>query len=153
VRPGAAAGLATGLGVVAVAGMTVLGGVAPEWAVLLGLPFTAFMLLFLLAPGGVEAIWAPLPDPATRPSEHLATSLESRLSEAADYQPRFRSRVQPRLARLAMAKLRRNGIDELHDPRAPEVLSAQLHRLVTDPDATMPDPKTAAAIFATLEES
>jgi hypothetical protein len=153
VRPVAAGGVSVTLGAVAVAGMIVLAGVRPVWAVLIGLPFIAFMLLFLLAPGGVEPIWAPLPDPSTRPSEHLATALESRLSEAADYQPRFRSRVQPRLARLAVAKLRRHGIEDLHDPRASGVLGAEVYRLAVDQDATLPDPKTTAALFRTLEES
>lgn len=138
---------------IGVAGMIVLGGVEPIWAVLLGLPVTAFVLLSLLAPDAVEPIWAPLPDPTTRPSEHVATSLESRLSEALDYQSRFRTRVQPRLARLALVRLHRAGIRDLDDPRAPGVLGTALHRLVTDPTATMPDPKTAAALFVKLEET
>ena len=107
----------------------------------------------LLAPGAAEPIWAPLPDVHTRATEHLATSLASRLSESSEYPSRFRTRLQPRLARLALVKLRRAGIEELHDPRAPEVLGAELHRLVTDPDATLPGPARAAALFATLEET
>jgi hypothetical protein len=112
---------ALAVGALVVAGMRVLAGVQLPWAVLLGVPVTAFTLLFLLMPVAAEAVWAPLPEP-------------------------------PRLASLALVKLRRAGIDELHDPRAPDVLGAQLHRLVTDPNATMPDPRTAAALFASLAE-
>lgn len=145
--------LSVGVTVAAVAGMIVLGGVRWWWALLIGLPVGLFVLSWRLAPEVVEPIWAPLPEPVARPSEHLATSLESRLSEAHDRQSRFGMRVQPRLARLALARLRRAGIAELDDPRAPAVLGEQLHRLVTDPNAAMPDPKTAATLFAVLEES
>ena len=151
--PRVAVPLSIGVGVVMVAGMTVLGGVEPTWAALLGLPVVALALLWPLTPGGVEPIWAPLPDPSARATEHLATSLASRLAEAHEYPNRFHTRLQPRLARLALVKLRRAGIDELHDPRAPDVLGADLHRLVTDPNARLPGPAAAAALIATLEET
>jgi hypothetical protein len=143
---------ALAVGALVVAGMRVLAGVQLPWAVLLGVPVTAFTMLFLLMPVAAEAVWAPLPEPPTRATEHLAATLASRLDEAAGHAGRFRTRVQPRLASLALVKLRRAGIDELHDPRAPDILGAQLHRLVTDPNATMPDPRTAAALFASLAE-
>lgn len=151
--PRVAVPLSIGIGAVTVAVMTVVGGVRLEWSALIGVPVVAFTLLWLLAPGGAEPIWAPLPDPTTRATEHLASSLASRLAEAREYPSRYGTRLQPRLARLALVKLRRAGIDELHDPRAPAVLGAELHRLVTDPAATLPDPTRAAALFATLEET
>ena len=152
-RPRLAVPLAVAVGAVMVAVMTVVGGVALEWSALIGVPIVAFSLLWLLAPGGAEPIWAPLPDPTTRATEHLATSLASRLAESSEYPTRFRTRLQPRLARLALVKLRRTGIDELHDPRAPAVLGAEVYRLVTDPAAVLPEPAKAAALFATLEEN
>jgi hypothetical protein len=152
VRPVWAAVAATAVGVLAVAGMRVLAGVELRWAILLGVPVVACTLLFLLTPAAAEAVWAPLPEPAARPTEHLAAAFASRLGEAAEHPARFRTRVQPRLARLALVKLRRAGVDDLHDPRASEVLGERLHRLVTNPNATMPDPHEAAALFATLDE-
>ncbi|HEY3263468.1 MAG TPA: hypothetical protein VGJ95_24880 [Pseudonocardiaceae bacterium] len=151
-RPRIAVPLAVAIGTVAVAIMTVVGGVELEWAALIGLPVVAFALLWLLSPVGAEPVWAPLPDPSARATEHLATSLASRLVEATEYPSRFRTRLQPRLARLALVKLRRAGIQELSDPRAPAVLGAELHRLVTDPAAILPGPARSAALFATLDQ-
>ncbi len=145
--------LAVFLGLLAVFGMSFFGGVATVWSALFGVPVTVFVLMVLMSPAGVEPVWAPLPDPGSKATEHLAASLSSRLTEAYDTPTRYRTRLQPRLARLAAARLRRAGIDELFDPRAPDVLGKDLYRLVTDPHATMPDPKTAAALFAKLEES
>jgi hypothetical protein len=152
-KPKAAIPLAVAIGAVMVAAMDVVGGVPLLWSALIGLPVVAFTLLWLLAPGAAEPIWAPLPDLPSRATEHLATSLASRLSESSEYPSRFRTRLQPRLARLALVKLRRAGIEELHDPRAVAVLGAELHRLVTAPDATLPGPARAATLFATLEET
>lgn len=151
-RARVAAPVALVVGLTSVFGMSFFGGVAPEWSALFGVPVTLFAFMVLLSPTGVEPLWAPLPDPTTRATEHLAASLASRLSEAADTPSRYRTRLQPRLARLALARLRRAGIDELYDPRAPAVLGEDLYRLVTDPDVTLPDPRTAAAMFARLEE-
>lgn len=150
--PRVAGGVAVLAGVAGVAGMTVLGGVAPAWAALLGVPVTVLALLVTLSPPGVEPVWSPLPEPSGKATEHMAASLSSRLSEAYDSPRRYLTRLQPRVARLALARLRRAGIDDLHDPRAPDVLGEQLYRLATDPSATLPDPKTAAALFARLEE-
>lgn len=140
------------IGLLAVFGMSFFGGIAPEWSALFGVPVTVFALMVMLSPTGVEPVWAPLPDPIAKATEHLAASLASRLSEAHDTPSRYRTRLQPRLAKLAAARLRRAGIEELFDPRAPAVLGEDLYRLVTDPEATLPDPRTAAAMFARLEE-
>ena len=152
-KPVVAVPVAVAIGLVSVFGMSFFGGVAPIWSALFGVPITVFVVMVMLSPVGVEPVWAPLPDPASRATEHLAASLSSRLTEAYDTPTRYRTRLQPRLARLAAAKLRRAGIDELYDPRAPAVLGKDLYRLVTDPHATLPDPRTAAAMFATLEEN
>jgi hypothetical protein len=152
VRPAVAAPASVVTGIVAAFGMSFFGGIAVEWSALFAVPVTVFVYLVLQSPIGVEPVWAPLPDPHGRATEHMAASLASRLAEAADSPGRYRTRLQPRLAALATAKLRRAGIDELYDPRAPAVLGDDLYRLVTDPDATMPDPRTATAMFARLEE-
>jgi hypothetical protein len=143
---------AIAVGIVAALVMWFIGGVLAPWAVLLALPITAVTLLGLLAPRGAEPIWAPLPEPAGSPTEHQAATLASRLAEAVEYPVRYRTRVQPRLRVLALAKLRRAGIEELADPRAASVLGPRLYWLVTDQDAKLPDPRTAAALFAELEE-
>ena len=149
-RPLVAVLLTVATGVLAGIGLRVLGGLLTPWAVLLAVPIAAVTMVGLLAPRGAEPIWAPLPEPAGRATEHQAASLASRLAEAAEYPTRFQTRVQPRLRRLALAKLRRAGIEELDDPRAAAVLGARMHRLVTDPTATMPDPETAAELFSGL---
>lgn len=151
-RAAVAAPVSVGFGIVAAFGMSFFGGIAVEWSALFAVPVTVFVYLVLQAPTGVEAVWAPLPDPHSRATVHVAASLASRLGEAFDTPSRFRTRLQPRLAALATARLRRAGIDELYDPRAPAVLGDDLYRLVTDPDATLPDPRTATAMFARLEE-
>lgn len=150
--PRAALSSAVVLGMVAVFGMSFFGGIAPLWSALFGLPVTLFALMVMLTPAGVEPVWAPLPEPPTRSTTHLAAGLTSRLSEVAARPRRFRTRLQPRLVPLAIARLRRAGIDDLADPRAPSVLGADLYRLVTDPAATLPDPHTTAALIARLEE-
>lgn len=144
--------IAVMVGILAVLGLRFLGGVLIHWAALLALPITAVTLLGLLVPRGAEPAWAPLPEPPGSPTAHQAATLASRLAEAADHQARYRTRVQPRLRVLALAKLRRAGIEELADPRAASVLGSRMHRLVTDQNAKLPDPRTAATLFAELEE-
>lgn len=151
-RPVKASVLAVGVGVLAVAAMAVLGGVTPLWSALLGVPVTVFALLALLSPGGVEPVWAPLPERAGRATEHAAASLASRLTEAHENPARFRTRLRPRLERVAVAELRRHGVPSLDDPRAPGVLGADLWRLVTDQHATLPGPAVLTRLLAHLEE-
>ncbi|HEY0636220.1 MAG TPA: hypothetical protein VGD67_01110 [Pseudonocardiaceae bacterium] len=151
-RPAVALAGAVLIGCVAVVCMSFFGGVAYFWSALLGVPVTLFAFMVLLSPTGVEPVWAPLPEAPGRATEHSAASLASRLSEAHDNPARFRSRLQRRLAALALAKLRRAGIEELHDPRAAGVLGPQLLQLVTAADAALPDPTTTAALIARLEE-
>jgi hypothetical protein len=144
---------AIAVGILAALGLRFLGGVFAPWAVLLALPITAVTLLGLLPPRGAEPVWAPLPEPEGSVTAHQASALASRLVEAVDNPARYPIRVQPRLRVLALARLRRAGIEELADPRAALVLGPRLHRLVTDQNAKLPeDPRTAAALFAELEE-
>ena len=151
-KPLKASLIAGTVGVLAGLGMAILGGMAVEWAVLIAVPITAVTLVWLRAPRAADPIWAPLPEPTGGATEHQAAGLASRLSESADNPRRFATRVQPRLRALALAKLRRAGIEELADPRAVSVLGPRLHHLVVHPDAVIPDPRTAAALFAELEE-
>jgi len=144
--------IAVTVGTLAALGLRFLGGVLTPWAVLLALPITAVTLLGLLPPRGAEPVWAPLPEPEGSPAAHQAAALASRLGEAVEYPARYRTRVQPRLRTLALAKLRRAGIEELADPRAASVLGPRMYRLVTDENVKLPDPRTAAALFAELEE-
>lgn len=151
-KPLKAALIAVTVGVLAGFGLAILGGMVTQWAVLVAAPITAVTLVSLRAPSGADPVWAPLPDLHGGGTEHQAAALASRLAESAHNPGRFVTRVQPRLRALAVAKLRRAGIDELADPRAVSVLGPRLHLLVTHPDAVVPDPRTAAALFAELEE-
>lgn len=151
-KPLKAALIAVTVGVLAALGMAILGGMVTHWAVLVAVPITAVTLVSLRAPTGADPIWAPLPDQHGGGTEHQAAALASRLAESAGNPARFVTRVQPRLRTLAMAKLRRAGIEELADPRAVSVLGPRLHLLVTSRDAVVPDPRTAAVLFAELEE-
>lgn len=144
---------ALAVGVAAVAMMSVLGGIAPLWAALLGVPATLFTLLVLVSPAGVEPVWAPLPERGSRATEHAAASLASRLAEAAENPARYRTRLRPRLQRIALAELRRHGVPSLDDPRAPELLGSDLHRLVTDERATLPGPAAVTRLLAHLKEN
>lgn len=134
------------------AGLRILGGVVTPWAVLLAVPIGVLTAGYVLSPRGAEPIWAPLPALESSATNHQASSLASRLSEASEFPDRYRTRLQPRLRRLAVVRLRRAGVPNLDDPRAAGVLGAPLYRLVTDPTVPLPDPATAATLFAKLEE-
>lgn len=151
-KPRTAVLITIAVGVLAGFGLRLIGGVFTPWAVLLALPIAGVTMVGLLSPRGAEPVWAPLPESSGRATEHQAATLASRLAEAVDYPTRYPSRVQPRVRRLALAKLRRAGIEELDDPRAPSVLGQRLYRLATDPTARLPDPRTTAGLFAELEE-
>lgn len=151
-KPLKATAIAVAVGVLSGLGMAILGGMTVQWAVLLAVPVMAVTLVGLRSPRGAEPVWSPLPDGHGGATEHQAAALASRLAESVDNPSRFATRVQPRLRALAVAKLRRAGIEELADPRAVSVLGSKLHHLVTHPDAVMPDPRTAAVLFAELEE-
>jgi hypothetical protein len=88
---------------------------------------------------------------------HLdASVLATRLADAAADQSRFRTRIQPRLAKAALARLRHlpglDNVADLRDPRAAEALGPELHRLLTDPRSALPNPKTLAILLDRLEQ-
>lgn len=122
--------------------------VPPFWAVLVALPPTAVTLAGALFAGTFDADWTPEPDaPAASVTSH-ASSLTERLERSTLDQYRFVARVRPRLRRIAVAAVGQN----LDSPEAREKLGAELHRLLTAPDAQLPPPKTFAALMRRLEE-
>ncbi len=126
------------------------------WAVLVALPPAAAVFLTAQFAGTFDQDWSPEPDlPASSVCLH-ASSLGDRLSQAATDRYRFTSRVQPRLRRLALSWLRRHpdvaDVADLHDPRARELLGADLHDLLVSPSARLPKPAEFAAMVRRLEE-
>ena len=121
------------------------------WAVLLALPLGALALLASRLPRATDVVWAPQPAHVATATSAQAGTLAGRLAEAAVDQDRFANRVQPRLRRLAEARLRqRHGIPDLGDPRAREALGDELHRLLTDPKAPLPGPSRLADLLEHL---
>ncbi|MCG8920491.1 hypothetical protein L6E12_32465 [Actinokineospora sp. PR83] len=139
---------------VAVAGLGVWPGDLPVfWAVTLGVPAAAVAAVGARFSGALEPRWAPLPDPADSATEPQAANLATRLAEAADDPVRFHTRLRPRLRRLALATLRaEHGVSDLDDPRAVDLLGADLHALLTDPAAVLPGPERLERMLARLEE-
>jgi hypothetical protein len=138
------------------AGLARLIGTPVLWATLIAMPMALVLLLMLSTPAGIEPTWTAPPVPPSAAAHLDASTLASRLDDASVDQGRFHGRVQPRLAALALAKLRgRHGLadlPDLADPRAEAALGPQLHRLLTDPAATLPEPKSLAAMLNRLEE-
>lgn len=135
----------------------VLVGPPLSWAALIALPLAAFVLLVLATPPGVEPSWAPLPEPPSSAGYLDASTLAGRFEDAAVDQSRYRLRVQPRLAELTVATLRRKpglaDLTGLADPRAVAVLGSDWHAVLTDPAATLPPPAVLLAMLARLEEA
>jgi len=126
------------------------------WSALIALPMALILLLLLTTPTGVEPTWSAPPLPPSAAAHLDASTLASRLDDAAVDQGRFHGRVQPRLAALALAKLRcrpaLGDLPDLADPRAVAALGPELHRLLTDPAATLPPPRALQALLDRLEE-
>lgn len=122
--------------------------VPTHWAVLLALPAAAVTLAGGLLSGTFDADWTAEPEPPSASVTLHATFLTERLERSALDQYRFTSRVQPRLRRAAQAALQQ----DLNTPEAREKLGADLHHLLTAPDAQLPPPKTLAALMRRLEE-
>ena len=136
-----------------VAGAHFAGGVPLWWAVLIALPVGAAVLVACLLSGVFDVDWTPEPEPRTAGVCLQASSLTDRLNQAAADPHRFASRIRPRLRRLALDRLhRKEGIEDLADPRARDVLGGDLHHLLTAPDARLPSAKTFAAMVRRLEE-
>ena len=121
------------------------------WAVALGLPVGALALLVARLPRATDVLWAPRPATISMATTAQASTLAGRLAEAAVDQDRFVNRVQPRLRRLAEARLRQvHGVPDLHHPKARDVLGDELHRLLTDPKAPLPEPSRLADLLENL---
>jgi hypothetical protein len=131
-------------------------GTPVAWSLLIALPMALVLLLLLSTPAGVEPSWSAPPVPPSAAAHLEASTLAGRLDDAAVDQGRFRSRVQPRLATLALARLRgRPGmadLPDLHDRRAEAALGPEFHRVLTDPTTTLPEPATLLAMLNRLEE-
>ena len=138
------------------AGLARLIGTPVLWSALIALPMALVLLLLLSTPAGIEPTWTAPPIPPSAAAHLDASTLASRLDDAAADQGRFRGRVQPRLAALALAKLRCRhslaDLPDLTDPRARTALGPELHRLLTDPAATLPEPPVLQALLDRLEE-
>lgn len=121
------------------------------WAILLALPVGALALLVSRLPRATDIIWAPPPAGTSTATSAQASTFAGRLAEAAVDQDRFVNRVQPRLRRLAEARLRQvHGVHDIHHPKAREVLGDDLHRLLTDPKAPLPEPSKLADLLENL---
>lgn len=121
------------------------------WAVVLALPVGGLALLASRLPRATDVVWAPPPVTVSTATSAQASTLASRFAEAAVDQDRFVNRVQPRLRRLAEARLRQvHGVHDIHHPRARAVLGDDLHRLLTDPKAPLPEPSKLADLLENL---
>jgi hypothetical protein len=121
------------------------------WAVLLGLPVGGLALLVARLPRATDVLWAPAPAHVSTATSAQASALAGRLAEAAVDQDRFVNRLQPRLRRLAEARLRQvHGVHDINHPKAREVLGDDLHRLLTDPEAPLPEPSELADLLENL---
>jgi hypothetical protein len=144
-----AALLALAVGAVAGFGLVRLG--APvEWAVVVALPVAALVLLLARLPRATDIAWSPLPAHSSGATSVAASTLASRLDEASRDRDRFTSRVRPRLRALAEARLRQRGVATLAEGRP--LLGDAAYRLLTDPDATMPNPRALAEVLDRLED-
>jgi hypothetical protein len=121
------------------------------WAVALALPAGGLALLVARLPRATDVVWAQQPATLSTATSAQAGTLASRFAEAAVDQDRFVNRVQPRLRRLAEARLRQvHGVHDIHHPKAREVLGDDLHRLLTDPNAPLPEPSKLADLLENL---
>lgn len=151
------AGLIALVGALATVAVLVwLMGAPLHWSVLLAVPVAAVLLLLARSPSFSEPRWQPLPLTASAPSMPQASNLSNRLADAARDTRRFRSRIQPRLHALALAKIRQQpgcgDVVGLSDPRATQLLGEPLVRLLTDRAATVPTPTKLTEMLARLEE-
>ncbi|MEU0880692.1 hypothetical protein ABZ345_18975 [Lentzea sp. NPDC005914] len=111
--------LALGIGVIIGVAVWLLGA-EPLWATALAVPPTAFAVLVTRLPRATDVVWSSEPPPPGSISTAHASTLASRLQEAAENPRRFQDRFRGRLQRL--------GIDaaELPDP---EDLAERLRRV------------------------
>jgi hypothetical protein len=145
--------LVTGVFAAVLSGFAIL--MPPFWAVVTAVPVAAGTFLALALVGVLSPSWHPVPALDESLTMHQASGLANRFDEAVHDQRRFQVRVQPRLQRLALARLRQHfhDLESLHDERARHALGADLHTLLTDKDARMPSPKRLTELLARLEET
>ena len=148
-----------------VTGLTALLALAVQYVVI-GVPLLPWALLITLAIAAlaflgtrllppVDPNWQALPAGGSAPIATHASSLGARLADAESDPLRFVNRVRPRLQVLALGRIRRHpGCEDidLGAPRARELLGDDLHRLLTDPAATLPNPVRFAELLTRLEE-
>ncbi|MET9228182.1 hypothetical protein [Lentzea sp. NPDC003310] len=95
-------------------------GAPPEWAAVLAVPPTAFGVLVTRLPRATDIIWSPSPPSPGSISTAHASTLASRLGEAAEDPRRYQERFRARLARL--------GIEAAEMPD-PKELAERLRRV------------------------
>jgi hypothetical protein len=125
------------------------------WALLITLVVAALAFLGARLLPPVDPSWQALPAGGSAPIATHASSLGARLADAETDRHRFANRVRPRLQVLALGRIRRHpGCEDvgLTDPLARQLLGEDLHRLLTDPAATMPNPARFAELLTRLEE-
>ncbi|MFD4676515.1 hypothetical protein ACFWNN_42815 [Lentzea sp. NPDC058450] len=77
-------------------------GVPAQWAVVLAVPPTAFCVLVSRLPRATDVLWVSAPPPPGSISTAHASTLASRLEEAAGDPRRYDERFRARLARLGV---------------------------------------------------
>ncbi|MEV6713103.1 hypothetical protein AB0M48_13820 [Lentzea sp. NPDC051208] len=86
-------------------------GASPAWAAALAVPPTAFGVLVTRLPQATDIVWSSAPPPPGSISTALASTLASRLTEAAEDPRRYQERFRARLARLGIEA------SEMPDPK------------------------------------
>ena len=111
--------LALGIGVLV--GVTVWWlGADPMWAIALAVPPAAFAVLVTRVPPATDVVWAGEPPPPGSISTALASTLASRLAEAAENPQRYQERFRARLQRLGIEA------EQMPDPKE---LAERLRRI------------------------
>ncbi|GLY52624.1 hypothetical protein [Lentzea sp. NBRC 102530] len=95
-------------------------GVPVPWAVALAVPPTAFCVLVSRLPRATDVLWTADPPPPASISTAHASTLASRLEEAAQDSRRYEDRFRARLSRLGIES------GEMPDPKT---LAEKLRRV------------------------
>ena len=111
--------LALGIGVV-IGVLTWWLGAEPLWAVAIAVPPATFAVLITRLPRATDVVWSGEPQAPGSISTPHASTLASRLEEAAENQVKFDERFRTRLRRL--------GIEADRMPE-PKELAARLRRV------------------------
>ena len=86
-------------------------GASPMWATALAVPPTAFGVLVTRLPRATDIVWSSDPPAPGSISSAHASTLASRLTEAAENPRRYQERFRARLARLGIEA------SEMPDPK------------------------------------